>query len=90
MVGPRVAFRYGVRPKTVMSDPYLAPETLDRIVDLLHNKREPLKACCLVSKSWVSRTRKHLFADIDLSSGPRLWEESSQIPPTLQGIIPTP
>jgi hypothetical protein len=25
---------------------------------------EALKECCLVSKSWIPRTRKHLFAQI--------------------------
>ncbi|KAF9644347.1 hypothetical protein BDM02DRAFT_3103092, partial [Thelephora ganbajun] len=44
--------------------PYLPPETLDYIVDFLHDNRETLEQCCLVSKSWVPRARKHLFADI--------------------------
>lgn len=42
----------------------LAPELRDHIVDLLHDDHETLKQCCLVSKSWVSRTRKHLFAAV--------------------------
>jgi hypothetical protein len=47
-----------------MSDPHLPPELSDYIVDLLHDQPETLKWCCLVSKSWVPRTRRHLFGDI--------------------------
>ena len=39
----------------------LPPEILDLIVDHLHDKPTALKACCLVSKSWIPRTRRHLF-----------------------------
>jgi len=51
-----------------MSDPVLPREILDYILDLLHNERETLKQCCLVSKSWVPRTRKYIFADIGFYS----------------------
>ena len=47
-----------------MSNPYLPQEILDDITDILHNDRDALKRCCLVSKSWVPRTQKHLSADI--------------------------
>jgi len=40
----------------------LAPEILEYIIDLLHNNQEALRECCLISKSWIPRTRKHLFA----------------------------
>jgi hypothetical protein len=50
--------------KTAMS-PSLPPEILDLIVDHLYDEPKTLKACCTVSKSWVSRTRRHLFADIE-------------------------
>jgi len=53
-------------PETAMSNPRLPPEILDYVVDLLHDKPGALKQCCLVSKSWVPRTRKHLFANINL------------------------
>ena len=56
------------RTRTVMSSPHrshLPPESLDEIVDLLYNKREILKQCSLVSRSWIPRARKHLFADIN-------------------------
>ena len=44
--------------------PHLPLEILDYIVDLLHDEPETLGQCCLVSKSWVARTRKYLFASI--------------------------
>ena len=47
-----------------MSNPSLPPEILDYIVDLLHDDPEVLRKCCLASKSWILRTRKHLFACI--------------------------
>ena len=51
-----------------MSIPRLPPEILDHIADILHDEPEALKECCLVSKSWVPRTQKHLFANIELRS----------------------
>ena len=47
---------------TAMSNPRLPAELLDHTVDLLHDSRDTLKRCCLVSKSWIPRARKHLFA----------------------------
>ena len=46
-----------------MSSPRLPAELLDHTVDFLHNSRGTLKSCCLVSKSWTPRARKHLFAE---------------------------
>jgi len=43
----------------------LPPEILDLIVDHLHDEPTALKACCLVSKSWVPRTWNHLFALVE-------------------------
>ena len=69
-----------------MSNLHLPPETLDYIVDLLHDDPNALKACCLVSKSWVARTRKHLFAEVelraeeDLESWKRLFPDPSTSP----------
>ena len=42
----------------------LHPEILDLIVELLHNEPETLKACCIVSKAWIYRTRRHLFNQV--------------------------
>jgi len=47
-----------------MSNPRLPREIFDYTVDLLHDEPDTLKRCCLVSRSWVPRTRKHLFANI--------------------------
>jgi len=61
-----------------MSDPQLPPEILDYTIDLLHDEPETLKQCCLVSKSWVPRTRIHLFADIEFHSASDLesWKKT--------------
>ena len=61
-----------------MWNPHLPQEIFDHIIDLLHNDSYALKHCCLVSKSWVPRTRKHLFADITFrrSSNIGLWKKT--------------
>lgn len=45
----------------------LPPEILDLIVDHLHDQPDTLRACCIVSKSWVPRTRTHLFAHVEFT-----------------------
>jgi len=40
----------------------IPPEIQDLIIDHLHDEPAALEACYLVSKSWIDRTRKHLFA----------------------------
>jgi len=60
----------------------LPPEILDLIVDHIHDEptalRTQLKTCCLVSKSCVPRTRKHLFAHVAFGSNSRieLWKKA--------------
>ena len=49
--------------ETKMS-PSLPSEILDLIVDHLCRERNTLKTCCLASKAWVPRTRRHLFAHV--------------------------
>ena len=69
-----------------MSNPYLPPEILDHIVDLLRDGTPALRSCCLVSKSWIPRTRKHLFAYVafdtvkDLQSWKDTFPDSSTSP----------
>ena len=46
----------------------LPPEILDLIVDHLHDDAITLQASCLVSKSWVPRARRYLFASVELHS----------------------
>ena len=52
----------------MMSRSRLPLEISDYIVDLLHNDHKTLKACCIVSKSWVPRVRKHLFREVAFRS----------------------
>jgi len=42
----------------------LPPEIFDLILDYLRDEQAALKACCVVSKSWIPRARKHLFAHV--------------------------
>jgi hypothetical protein len=65
--------------------PSLPQEILDLIADHLHNEPTTLKACCVVSKSWIPRTRKHLFASVefhDKQSHIELWKEAFPDPST--------
>lgn len=42
----------------------LPPEIFDLFIDQLSHSSPDLKNCCLVSKSWLSRSRHHLFRHI--------------------------
>jgi hypothetical protein len=55
-------------------------EILDHIVDHLHDTKAALRNCCLVSKSWIPRTRKHLFADVDFRPARHLWSWKEKFP----------
>ena len=70
-----------------MPNPHLPRETLDHIVDFLHDKPEALKDCCLVSKSWVPHTRKRLFAKVEFTSVKDLesWKEAFPDPSNSPG-----
>jgi hypothetical protein len=46
----------------------LPSEIFGLILDHLSHERTTLEACCLVSKSWVPWTRRHLFTHIHLRS----------------------
>jgi hypothetical protein len=61
-----------------MSELPLPADVLDYVTDHLHDKPETLKRCCLVSKSWIPRARKHLFADIMFYTAENLqsWKET--------------
>jgi hypothetical protein len=67
-----------------MSGPHLPAELLDHIVDHLHDTLDALRNCCLVSKSWIPRARKHLFADIAFRTVRSLqsWEGTFPDPST--------
>ena len=67
-----------------MSGSRLPSEILDYIVDLLHDAQPALMNCCLVSKSWIPRTRKHLFAYIRFTTEGYLqtWKKTFPDPST--------
>ena len=75
---------FSLRTRTTMSAPRLPPELLDHIIDLLPDSRAVLGNCCLISKSWVPRTRRHLFANIrfDTVERLRLWKVTFSDPST--------
>ena len=47
-----------------MSNLRLPQETTNYIINLLHDEPRTLRQCCLISRSWVSCTRKHIFGTI--------------------------
>ena len=64
---------------TMSSSVGLPPEMLDLVVDHLHDQPATLKSCCLVSKSWISRARTHLFSSVNFHarrSPVKLWMET--------------
>ena len=69
-----------------MSSPRLPTELLDQTVDILQDSTNALKSCCLVSKSWIPRVRKHLFANTafrtprDLKSWKSMFPDPSTSP----------
>ena len=65
-----------------MSNPRLPAEMLDHIVDRLHDTENALRNCCLVSKSWIPRARKHLFAHV--------WFETEYDLESWEGTFPDP
>jgi len=72
---------------TTMSSPHLLAELLDNVTDHLHDTKDALRNCCLVSKSWIPRTRKHLFAEVRFEAMKDLesWKEIFPDPSTSPG-----
>ena len=66
-----------------MSYPDLPSEILDLIVDFLYDEPGTLGQCCLVSKSWVPRTRKHLFTMVVFRTNfdLQVWKKTFPDPP---------
>ena len=50
-----------------MPQSHLPPEIFDQIIGLLRDKPEALKKFCIISKSLVICTRKHLFNQIEIT-----------------------
>ena len=75
---PKTEGLFSCPPPHKMPGPRLPTELLDHIVDLLRDARDTLRICCLVSKSWIPRTRKHLFAFIifHTTNDLRLWKNA--------------
>jgi hypothetical protein len=67
-----------------MSNPYLPAELLDHVIDHLHDTKDALRRCCLVSKLWIPRTRKHLFTDVKFHTEENLrsWKHTFPDPST--------
>ena len=58
----RLLVPFWLKPMMSLS---LPPEILDLILDHLHDESTTLKTCSTLSKSWVSRARAHIFADVE-------------------------
>ena len=73
--------------RITMSDLRLPQEISDYIVDSFHDQPQTLKRCCLVSKSWVPRTRKHLFRGIVFryTSNLKAWKRTFPDPANSPG-----
>ena len=67
-----------------MSDPLLPAELLDHIVDHLHDTEDALRNCCLISKSWIPRARKHIWFGAD-EEDLESWEGTFPDPSTSPG-----
>ena len=80
----RTLHHFTIRTKTTMPIPHLPVELLEHVVNHLHNTKHALRNCCLVSKSWVPRTRKHLFASVAFYDKEDLkkWKETFPNPST--------
>ena len=63
-----------------MSNPRFPPELLDHVIDHLQDTRDALESCCLVSKSQIPRTRKHLFAHVRFRTTKDLQSWKSTFP----------
>ena len=47
--------------------PEIPQEIIDEVIDLCSREKKTLKACSLISRAWVYRTRKHLFSKLTLT-----------------------
>jgi len=67
-----------------MTNLRLPTETLDHVVDFLRDTECALRNCCLVSKSWIPRSRKHIFASITFLNQKELgsWKTAFPDPST--------
>ena len=58
----------------------LPPELVDTVIDFLHNDKQALRQCSLVSKAWIPSSTLHLFATITWPPCAHQWPDSF-VPP---------
>ena len=46
--------------------PRVLQELIEMMIDHLHFDMDPLEVCFLVNKTWVPRSRYHLFYKVDI------------------------
>ena len=56
------------------------PEIFDLVIEHLREERVTLKVCCVVSKSWVPRARRHLFARVQFTDDSRVESWAKAFP----------
>jgi hypothetical protein len=68
--------------KTTMTQPHLPPNVTDYIIDLICDDPKTLQACCLVSKSWIPRSRAHIFNSVEFETSiqQEAWKKTFPIP----------
>jgi hypothetical protein len=69
---------YALWIETTMSSIHLPRDVTDYILDYLHDDPFTLMQCCLVSRSWIHGSRKHLFGQVSFNSStlPEKWERA--------------
>ncbi|EMD41158.1 hypothetical protein CERSUDRAFT_91918 [Gelatoporia subvermispora B] len=68
--------------------PRLPPETIDRIIDFLHDDPDALQDCGLVCRAWAPTTRYHLFNEVELRAEEwELWERVIFESPRVGGYV---
>lgn len=73
------------------AQPTFPQEVVDELIDWVGvssvGQGDPhLRSCSLVARSWVQRSRKHLFHDIELTSAPSISSWIRNIPPGAGGV----
>ena len=61
----------------------LPQELIDKIIDEVSQtgSTHDLRACCLVQKRWVERSRRHLFKEVSLCTADQIWDWVKLVPP---------
>ncbi|KAF8921853.1 hypothetical protein CPB85DRAFT_1264814 [Mucidula mucida] len=67
--------------------PQLPQELIEQIIDLLHNCPHVLRACCLVSRSFLPRCRSYLFQNLELTDSDQALRLHAALSPDARTII---